>query len=54
MMVLRAIGYTIALVLIVIAMIATLYVSMWIIFGVAVILFFSATLSMLKAKKSLS
>jgi hypothetical protein len=53
MIILKAIGYTALVALLVIALIATLYVSIWIMLAVGVVLLFSAIRSVLRGKEHL-
>jgi O-antigen/teichoic acid export membrane protein len=53
MIILKAIGYTALVALLVIALIATLYVSIWIMLAVGVVLLFSAIRSVLQGKEHL-
>lgn len=53
MIILRALLYTVAVVLIGVTLVATLYVSIWLILAGAVILLFHSLYNILKAKKHL-
>lgn len=53
MIILRALAYTVAIVLIGIALIATVYVSIWLILAVAVVLLFHSFYHVLRAEKHL-
>ena len=54
MIILRALLYTVVIVLIGIAVIATVYVSIWLILAVAVVLLFHSLYNILRAEKHLS
>ena len=53
MMILRAFFYTLAIVLIGIALVATIYVSIWIILAIGVVILFHSFYHVLRAKKHL-
>jgi 4-hydroxybenzoate polyprenyltransferase len=50
---LRAIAYTILVVVVAITLIATLYISIWLILAIGVILLFTSIYNVLKAKSHL-
>ena len=50
---LKALWYTIVLALTIVVMLSTLYVAMWVVFGIAIIGVFLATYNLLKSTNSL-